>query len=99
MILRISSPSSTNAASLLELNEWIPYCNTTEASPEIAICATCPSPGASSSPKPFPPVKPLKCPQAGMAAPPGAHTRHHSLRESVGVHLLGAPNQSTIASW
>lgn len=79
MILRVSSPSSTNTDSLLELNEWIPYCNNTEASPEIAISATCPPPGAASSPKPLPPVKPLKCTQAGMAAPPGARTQQHSL--------------------
>lgn len=85
MILRISNPSSTNTASLLELNEWIPHCNNT--SPEIAISATCPAPGVPSSPKPSPPAKPLKCTQAGMAAPPCARSQSHSLGASVGVHL------------
>ena len=85
MILRISNPSSTNMASLLELSEWIPHCKDT--SPETAISASCPAPGASSSPKPSPPVKPLKCTQAGMAAPPCARWQHHSLGAPVGVHL------------
>lgn len=92
MILRISSPSSTNTDSLLELNEWIPYCNNTEASPEIAISATCPPPGAASSPKPFPPVKPLKCTQAGMVP---AHSSTASEHPWVYTCVCPKPEQNS----